>query len=129
MTIISSKILLLQCVALLLQTATVSGRPESTNIIFSSKNENNTLPTINNNDENNRIVSYDVPLPYGLQTEDLVITYLNEISGRETTSTTTDNDMEQPHERQKQKQPQINRKLEIGDFQRFNELFANAQLL
>ena len=133
MTIISSKILLLQFVALLLQTATASGRRESTNIIFSSKDENsdiaNTLPINNNNDENNRIVSYDVPLPYGLQTEDLVITYLNEISGRETTSTTTDNDMEQPHERQKQKQPQINRKLEIGDFQRFNELFANAQLL
>jgi hypothetical protein len=55
-------------------------------------------------------ISFHLPLPFGLKREDIVVTYLDEFSKSGAT-----------------KYDGL-RRLEIGDFARFNELFANAQL-
>jgi hypothetical protein len=54
-------------------------------------------------------ISFHLPLPLDLNPEEIVVTYLDEISRKD-----AKNDR--------------HRSLEIGDFARFNELFANAQL-
>jgi hypothetical protein len=59
--------------------------------------------------DNGDTISFHLPLPFDLKPEDIVVTYLDEISRKD-----AKNDG--------------HRSLEIGDFARFNELFANAQL-
>ena len=79
-------------------------------------------------EEEDRIISYNVPLPLDLQPDDLFITYRNDELPNG--SRVVSHDLpQQRHERQGSLEHLIHRMLEIGDFQRFNELFANAQLL
>jgi hypothetical protein len=95
------------------------------------------------NDERMTYSTYDVPLPLDLQPEDLFITYRNDISnhgddefeGSSSKSTITPSQQQQQQQQtqhdptQQQRRSTSNRRgLEIGDFQRFNDLFVNAQL-
>jgi hypothetical protein len=96
----------LSCLLWLATVPSVSGRTTTTTTTIDGNK--NIVAMTSFTDE---IISYNVPLPFGLQPEDLIVTYLNE--------THDTNDISYDPSRQ----------LEIGDFQRFNELFKNAQLL